>query len=119
MHDKTIIYYYTTTSGDNPVKEFLDGLSFKQQTKILRIFQIIQEYGLISALPHIKKLTGTPFWEIRILGKDNIRVIYIVPEQNHILVLSGFIKKTDKTPQREINIAQARWKDWKKRVIDK
>jgi|SRR3989344_2395891 len=106
------ILYYVTLSGDNPFSNFLDQLSNNQQTKILRIFSNIKVYGLSSILPHVKKLSGTPFWEIRILGKDNIRVVYICPLKETVLVLHGFIKKSQKTPAREMETVLQRHKEW-------
>ena len=38
----------------------------------MRIFQYPEKLGTTSAIPHLKKLQGTPLWEIRILGKDSI-----------------------------------------------
>lgn len=106
-----IVIYYTT-SKNNPIKEFIESLSKQQKAKIFRIFTLLEEYGLSSVIPHVKKLSGTPLWEIRILGQDNIRIIYIYTKNNSILVLHGFIKKTQKTPNKEINIALRRFKDW-------
>lgn len=109
----TKVIYYTTLNGKSPIDEFLDSLSQKQQAKILRIFNYIKEYGLLSILPHVKKLSGTPLWEIRILGQDNIRVIYIVPHFDIVLILHGFFKKTQKTPKKEIDISLRRYNEYK------
>ena len=109
----TKIHYYTLPNGNNPFSEFLDSLDYKQQTKILRLIFQIKEYGLISILPHTKKLSGTPFWEIRILGKDNLRVIYIIQLKDEVIILHGFVKKSQKTSSKEINIAFKRFQDWK------
>jgi phage-related protein len=109
----TKIYYYLSSSGDNPFAKFLDSLDKKQQTKILRLIFQIEEYGLISILPHTKKISGTPLWEIRILGKDNLRVIYIVQIKDEIVILHGFNKKSQKTPIKEIKIALKRSQEWK------
>lgn len=105
------IEYYLNSKGENPVKKFIDSLSKKQKAKIFRIFLALQEYGLLSIMPHTKKLIGTPLWEIRILGQDNIRIIYVTIEQNSILVLHGFVKKKQKTPPREIQIALTRYNE--------
>ena len=110
---KTIIYYYTSARGENPVKEFIDSLEERQQVKILRIFQLIEEYGLRAASSHAKKVTGTPLWEIRTLGKDNIRILYIVPEKSAVLALHGFVKKKRKTPRKELDMALNRYQLWK------
>lgn len=111
LHTK--IHYYTSPNDDNPFSKFLDSLDHKQQTKILRLILQIKEYGLISILPHTKKLSGTPFWEIRILGKDNLRVIYVTQFKDEVIILHGFIKKSQKTPNKEIDIAFKRFQDWK------
>lgn len=52
------------------MKEFLDSLNSAQQSKIIRTIQNIEELGLETAKGKIKKLSGTPLWEIRITGKD-------------------------------------------------
>ncbi|HVF69430.1 MAG TPA: type II toxin-antitoxin system RelE/ParE family toxin [Xanthomonadales bacterium] len=105
------VIYYTTPKGENPVKDFIESLSKKQKAKIFRIFLTLAEYGLLSILPHTKKLSGTPLWEIRILGQDNIRILYVTVERDNILVLHGFIKKKQKTPPKEIQIALMRYKE--------
>lgn len=109
---RPIIYYYISPAGSNPVKQFIDSLTPQQQTKILRIFQYIQEYGLAAHLPQIKKLTGTSLWEIRVLGKHNLRILYVIPKENLALILHGFIKKTAKTPKKELKAALNRYQEW-------
>lgn len=89
---KTTIYYYTTASGENLVKKFIESLAERQIRKVARILKYIEEYGLTIAIPHIKKLNNTPLWEIRILGQDNIRVFYASVLSNSIVLLHGFIK---------------------------
>ena len=107
----TKVIYYTTTTKENPAMAFLRSLNEKQQRKIIRILTNIEVYGLSTAIPHTKKLTGTPLWEIRILGQDNIRVLYIIEEQDMIIILHGFIKKAQKTPLKEIQTALQRLKE--------
>jgi len=103
---------YFISSRSNPVKEFIDSLESKQKIKVFHIFKIIIEYGIHSIPQHIKKLSGTPLWEIRIIGKDNIRILYIIPRKETILLLHGFIKKTQRTNPKEINIAINRYHQW-------
>lgn len=112
---KTKVQYYISPSGKNPFNDFLNSLSPSQQSKILRVFAYLENYGLSSIIPHIKKLSKTPFWEIRTLGKDNIRVIFVAPYKNLILVLHGFVKKSQKTPLKELTTVYNRYRDWLKR----
>lgn len=106
------VSYYTSKDGKNPVRDFLDECNKKQQSKLLRIISNINQYGLLSVVPHLKKLEGFPFWEIKILGRDNIRVIYTVMIGQEVLLLHGFFKKSQKTPLSEISISMKRYKEW-------
>lgn len=101
------VTYYISESGDNPVREFLDARP-SAKLKALRILSHIIEFGLTAAIPHIKKLTGTPLWEIRILGQDSVRILYVTRAEKQVLLLHAFEKKTDKTPPKEIKIALTR-----------
>ena|SRR3989338_102343 len=112
MNPKWQVIYYISPSGDNPIGDFLNNLNKQAQTKLLRIFDHIEEYGLQSVIRHIKKLSETQFWEIRILGQDNIRVIYVIPTQFRVLVLHGFTKKTQKTSPKELEIASKRYQQY-------
>ena len=107
---KCNIIFYTSSNGHKPVEAFLEKNS-SVKIKTLRILSNIKEYGLSSAIPHIKKLTGTPFWEIRILGKNNARILYVTQDKETIVLLHAFKKQTKKTPLREISITYKRYKD--------
>lgn len=108
--DKWKVTYYISSSGNNPVKEFLDA-NLKAKVKAFRIFSNIEEYGLSSVVPHIKKLAGTPLWEIRIAGEDSARILYVTCQEKQVLLLHAFTKKTQRTPLREINVALVRLKE--------
>lgn len=99
-------------SGNNPVSKFLDSLSPTQQNKLIRIFKHLETHGVRGPKQHLKKLSGTPLWEIRLLGKDNIRIVYAVVINNQVLLLHGFIKKKRKTPKKEIEISLTRYREW-------
>lgn len=76
--------------------------------------KLLQEFGVRLGVPHIKKLTGTELWELRILGSDSIRIFYIVTGKNFLL-LHGFKKKKNKTPPKEIRIAEDRLAEFRTR----
>ena len=103
----TVVNFYLDHRGNNPVGDFLDK-NKDTKVKATIIIKNIIEYGLSSALPHIKKLTGLPLWEIRILGKSSARIFYVNKSRNQIILLHAFKKKTNKTPQKEINTALRR-----------
>ncbi len=113
----TRVIYYTTALKESPPKNFIESLSASQAGKLGRVLTYIKQYGLITAIRHVKKLTGTSIWEIRILGQDNIRVLYAIRDQDAIIILHGFIKKAQKTPLKELETALNRLEDWKNRTI--
>ncbi len=75
----------------------------------------VEKYGIEAVLPHIKKISGTRLWEIRILGKDNLRIIYFVNSEETVVLLDGFFKKTQKTSKKDLNRALSYFEDWKRR----
>ena len=86
----------------------MDSCQPSLRTKILRQFKYVEEYGLNPAIPNIKKFSGTNLWELRILGKDNIRIICAERPKKEVKVLHIFRKKKQKTPAKELNIATKR-----------
>ncbi|KKP47755.1 MAG: Gp49-like protein PF05973 family protein [Candidatus Woesebacteria bacterium GW2011_GWA1_33_30] len=106
------IYYYTTILNNIPIKEFIMSLNKQQKPKVVRILRIIEEYGLKFSSPYTKKLSGTNLWEIRILGRDNIRIIHAIIYNQDVLLLHGFFKKKQKTPKKDLEISIDRHHDW-------
>lgn len=105
----TSVKFFLDHRGKNPVGDFLDK-NKETKIKVSIIIKNIIEFGLVSVIPHIKKLSGYPLWEIRILGKDSARIIYANKTKDKIILLHAFKKKTNKTPLKEINIALNRFK---------
>lgn len=104
-----------TPTKQEPVRDFIDSLERINKQKLFRIFEHFKNYGVVTTIPHIKKLSGTRLWEIKLVGKNSIRVLYAIVFKNDVLILLGFIKKAQKTPLKYINTALTRLKDWKVR----
>jgi phage-related protein len=63
--------------------------------------------------PYVDHLEG-PLWEMRLKGKDGIaRAIYVAAHGKRVVVVRVFVKKTQKTPRREIKLALKRAKEVK------
>lgn len=107
-----LVVYYISPSGHNPIKDFLDHLKSDSKAKVLRKLLCLQEYGTVGISPHVKKLTGSNLWEIRVLGKTSVRIIYARIQGNTALLLHAFSKKTQKTPKSELLLALSRLKEW-------
>ena len=79
------------------------------QAKLRRIADMIEQLGL-SAMrePYIKHLQGK-LWEMRMTGRDGIaRAIYVTASGKRVVIVRAFIKKTQKTPRSEIELALKR-----------
>lgn len=108
-----IKYYISPDNNVSPVFEFIESLSEKAQSKLINTFDLLSQFGIQLREPHIKKVTGTPLWELRILGEDSIRIFYIAASQSIFLLLHAFKKKKQKTSKKEIDIALKRLKEYK------
>jgi len=73
---------------------------------------LIEQIGF-EALPRgsVQHLEGK-LWELRITGRDGIsRAIYVTATGRRVVILRAFIKKTQKTPPRELELARQRAKE--------
>ena len=105
------VSFYTPQGKTSPIKEFLDTCQPRLRTKILRQLKYLEEYGLNPAIGNIKKITGSSLWELRILGRDNIRIVCVSLPGKEVKVLHVFRKKKQKTPTNELNIALKRCRE--------
>lgn len=110
------IKYYSRPYASSPVYEFIESLSEIARSKIYHTFELLAEYNISLREPHVKKLTGTPLWELRILGEDSIRIFYIAGKDSLFLLLHGFKKKKQKTLRKEIQIALKRLEEYNSRA---
>jgi phage-related protein len=97
---------------DARVRDEIEALPPDMRARFRRIVELIQNHGLERVRePFVKDLEG-PLWEMRIKGKNGIsRAIYITARGRRVVVVRVFIKKTQKTPQREIDLALERAKE--------
>lgn len=103
------IEFFTPASGFSPIKKFIDRCETKQQVKILRFLEYLEEFGLTRTIPNVKKLSGAPLWEVRILGRDNFRIFCASLGKDKVIILHIFAKKKQKIPKKEINLALRRY----------
>ena len=88
------------------MKEFLDGLDIKMRQKMLRSIQALQDMGISLRMPLSESLEDGIF-ELRAKSGTNIsRVMYFFIIGNRAVLTHGFIKKTQKTPRRELQRAK-------------
>lgn len=96
------VLFYETEKGEQPAKEFLLSLDKKMRAKMVDTISILQDNGYELREPYNKHLSEGIF-ELRAkLGTDITRVLYFFYVDRHIILTNGFIKKTNKTPTKEI-----------------
>lgn len=112
-----VLFYFSAT-GRNPVLEFIRPLPRGEKSRIGHSIDELEWRGTSLREPHAKPLkTQDGLYELRITGEDNIyRVLYFHFTGKSFLLLHAFVKKTQKTPSSEMDIAMKRLKDYKKRL---
>ena len=97
---------WTVQFLDEEVKAALYSMPRDIQAAFERISHIVEDYGLERLRePYLKHLEGR-LWEMRIKGRDGIaRAIYVTAIGRRLVIVHVFVKKTQKTPRREIETA--------------
>lgn len=107
-----MVEYYRDASGKEPVADFIDSLPSATQAKVLRLVSLLADYGVLLKEPYTKQIKGK-IRELRLKDtRGAIRVLYFTYTGKRFILLHGFIKKTDKTPDRDIEIAERRMNDF-------
>lgn len=110
--DEYNVVFYDTPGGELPARAFLDGLEPKMRAKMLHTISILQANGVQTRLPYSEHLDDGIF-EVRAkVGSDISRVLYFFFVGKRIVLTNGFIKKTQKTPPREIELAKKYRKEY-------
>lgn len=106
------IIFYDKPDGTEPVKEFLDSLDVKMRAKVLRTVLLLAENGTQLREPYSKSLDDGIF-ELRAkVGSDISRVLYFFIIGRKVILTNGFVKKTQKTPNAEIEKAKLYRKEY-------
>ncbi len=117
------VYFYRDADGNQPVREYLDELEKKslkskdariKYNKIDQYIEILRQYGLSAGEPFIKHLDGD-IWELRPL-RD--RILFFFWNGKAFILLSYFMKSSQKTPKKEIEKAKRLMNDFRKRSED-
>ena len=102
--------FFRKRSGNEPVREWLKGLTKEQRRTIGEDIAYVQFKWPIGK-PRVDHLRGA-IWEVRSsLGNRIARTLFAV-ENGQMVLLHGFIKKTQRTPNDDIELAERRFKEW-------
>jgi phage-related protein len=112
---------YKDRAGRDEVAAYIQELNDKiaankdariKYSKILRYIDRLRTYGVAIGEPAVKHIAGTELWELRPL---NDRIFFAYWKDNIFVLLSYFVKKSQRTPPREIERAERNLKDFLER----
>ena len=99
------VKFYETENGTKPAQEFLDTLEPKMLAKMLRTIDLLEANGIALRGPYSEPL-GDGIFELRAQqGSDITRVLYFFQIGDKAYLTNGFVKKTQKTPPSEKELA--------------
>lgn len=116
------VIFYKDSHGREPLKDYLYELKQKSLTsksdrilfeKILTYIKALEQYGTRTGAPIVKHIDGS-IWELRPL---NNRIFFFYWKDNAFVLLHYFIKKTKKTPSKELEQARRNLKDFMERSM--
>ena len=83
----------------------------KIQARMIRLLELIEAHGANLGSPHTEPM-GDGLFEIRAKAKEGIgRALFCYMKGKHIYMLHAFVKKSQKTPKKDINLAKTRMKE--------
>lgn len=108
--------YYKSASGSAPVREFIEEQDARTQAAIRSDLVRLRRFNVRLGAPYVRKLAGREFWELRTrVDGEAYRTFYFAYSGRKFVLLHAFQKKSQQTPKKELETAEARMKDYLKR----
>jgi phage-related protein len=112
------IDFYKAVTGVSPVEDFIDTLSDTQTKKILWVMKLVKELDTVPSQYFTKLVNTDDIWEVRVqIGGNIFRLLGFIEGDRLIILTNGFQKKTQKTPRREIELAETRKREHQGREV--
>ena len=100
------VAFFRTASGNEPVREWLKALPREERRIIGEDIKSVQ-FGWPLGMPLVRKL-DKGLWEVRSRLPDRIASVIFTASDGRMVLLHGFIKKSQKTPQEDLALAKTR-----------
>ena len=107
--------FYKEIDGSKPLGSFIKSLELKMKAKVIANLHLLEEYGNLAREPLSKELEDGIFELRTVEGNNIVRVLYFFDKDRIIIATNGFIKKKQKTPKCEIELAKKRRADYFRR----
>ena len=105
------VVFFAQARRAEPVRDWLKTLSREDQKKIGDDIRTV-EFGWPVGMPVCRAL-GDGLYEVRTNLKDRIARVFFLVDDEEMVLLHGFIKKSQATPDSELKLARARLKAWR------
>jgi phage-related protein len=109
MDDENIrleVFFFRSDHGSEPVGDWLKSLPFDEKRIIGEDIKTVQ-FGWPLGMPIVRKLEPG-LWEVRSKLPDKIARVFFTVNGSKMVLLHGFIKKSEKTPQDDLKVARQR-----------
>ena len=105
------VSFFLTSSGKEPVRDWLKSLNTEDRKVIGEDIKVVQ-FRWPLGMPLVRKMESN-LWEVRSkLGNGNISRVFFTVKGSKLNLLHGFIKKSQKTPKKDIDLARTRKNQW-------
>jgi phage-related protein len=102
---------WTVLALNRSVEREIGDLPADMRARLARYSMLVEAHGFEALPRHAVKHLEAQLWELRITGHDGIsRAIYVKASGNRVVILRVFVKKTQKTPKNELELARLRAK---------
>lgn len=104
-------FYLNSETGRSEVLDYINKLHLKERAKVLKYIEFLREHKGVLDEPYSKHIKDK-IRELRVdFSKNRFRIFYFLSIGKNIIILHVFLKKTQKTPLREINKAERNYYD--------
>jgi phage-related protein len=105
---------WTVLVLNRTVEAEIESLPADMRARLTKLSFLIEQVGFEALPSNTAKHLEDKLWELRLIGKDGIsRAIYVTASGKRLIIIRAFVKKSQKTPTRELEIARSRAKDVK------
>ena len=105
------VKFFKDPKNNSPVSEYINGLDVKERAKVSKYIEFLREHKGVLDEPYSKHIKGK-IRELRVdFSNKRHRIFYFTFINKNIILLHAFLKKTEKTPTREIKIAEGNYID--------
>jgi phage-related protein len=103
---------WTVSALNSIVENEINALPLDMRARLAKLSNLITQHGFEGLPRESVKHLDEKLWELRLVGRDGIsRAIYVTASGKRIVIVRVFIKKTQKTPRSELEIARQRVKE--------